>query len=63
MAYKRKTKDEFTLQGNYGYGDGWEDLTTEKTWKGIIQRKKEYRENEPGTPLRIIVRRIKIKTV
>ena len=43
----------YELQGNYGYGDGWECLTTETTKKEILQRKKEYEENEPGTPLRI----------
>lgn len=29
--YIRKTEDEFTLQDHYG--QGWEYLTTESTWK------------------------------
>jgi hypothetical protein len=47
------------LQGNYGYG--WDDLfyfddTPEgrKEQKGIL---KDYRENEPGVPFRIITRK------
>jgi hypothetical protein len=38
----------FVLQGNYGYGDGWEDLTAEETKAEILKRLKEYRENEGG---------------
>lgn len=47
----------WVLQGNYGYGHGWEDLTAEETYKEMRDRRKEYRENEPGTPLRVIRRR------
>lgn len=54
----------YILQGNYGYGHGWEDLTAEeidtrKPWearKAIRQTLKEYRENEGGC-YRIIKRR------
>ena len=56
--YVRKTTDEYTLQGNYGSLYEWEDLTSEETFKEIKQRRKEYTENEPRTPLRIIKRRI-----
>ena len=28
MAYVRKTKDEYIIQGNYGYGQGFEDECT-----------------------------------
>ena len=55
-ARERKTEDEFTLQGNYGAG--WEDLTTEKSRKAILTRKREYEENEGGN-YRTIVRRVK----
>jgi hypothetical protein len=56
---KKPTKYEyiFVLQGNYGYGDGWEDLIAEDTLREIKQRKKEYRENEGGS-YRIINRRV-----
>lgn len=55
-AYQRKTEDEFTLQGNYG--EGWEDLTSEKTRKDILKRKREYEENEGGN-YRTIIRKVK----
>ena len=48
MAYIRKTKDIFELQGNYGYGDGWECLTAEESRREIRERLREYRENEGG---------------
>jgi len=59
MVAKKQTKYEyvFVLQGNYGYGDGWEDLTAEDTLRDAKQRKKEYRENEGGN-YRIINRRV-----
>lgn len=45
------------LQGNYGYGHGWEDLTSEESYHEIRARLKEYRENEGGT-YRLIKRRV-----
>ncbi len=42
------------LQGRYG--QGWEDLTAETTYREIRARLKEYRENEGGS-YRIINRR------
>jgi hypothetical protein len=47
----------WVVQGNYGYGDGWEDLTAEEDKAEAGARLREYRENEPGTPHRIIRRR------
>jgi hypothetical protein len=55
MPYQRKTEDEFILQGYYSYG--WEDLTTEETYKEAKARKREYQDNERGT-YRIIKKRI-----
>ena len=51
------------LQGNYGYGHGWEDLSAEDlhnpgAWRRIRQTRREYRENEGGL-YRIIERREK----
>ena len=37
---------------------GWEDVTEETTYKEARQRLKEYRENEPQTPHRLINRRV-----
>jgi hypothetical protein len=39
---------EYVLQGDYGYGHGWEDLCSEETRKEAQQRRKEYVENERG---------------
>lgn len=43
MAYIRKTKDNYILLSNYGYG--WEEEVIESTYKEIKERLKEYREN------------------
>jgi hypothetical protein len=56
--YTRKTQDIFNLYGYY-YGT-WEILTAETTRHEIRQRYKEYRENEPSTPLKIKKTREKI---
>lgn len=47
----------YVIQGNYGYGDGWEDVTEEDTRAEGLERLREYRENEPGVPHRLIRRR------
>ena len=36
------------LQGNYGYGHGWEDLCASESFKEVRQNLREYRENEGG---------------
>jgi hypothetical protein len=59
----RKTRDVWVVQGNYGYGQGWEDVTAEETRDEIKQRLREYRENEPGTPFRVRRRRERIEAV
>lgn len=48
---------EYVVQGNYGYGHGWEDVTAEETYREARQRLKEYRENSPGAH-RLITRRV-----
>jgi hypothetical protein len=55
----RKTKDIWVVQGNYGYGHGWEDVTAAETWKEAKQNLREYRENE-NAPFRVIRRRERI---
>jgi hypothetical protein len=45
------------LQANYGYGHGWEDVCAEESHKEAQARLKEYRENMPEYPYRIISRR------
>ena len=60
MAYKRKTHDEWTLYIDYGYG--FEEETTEFTYKDIMQRVKEYRENCPQYARKIEKHRVKETT-
>ena len=52
MAYTRKTKDLYDIEGYYP-GSGWECLTCEETRTEARARLKEYRENAPGTAYRI----------
>ena len=59
MAYTRKTRDYWDVEGNYG--QGWEVVTAEETWKQTRERLKEYRENEPGTAFRARKRRERIE--
>jgi hypothetical protein len=55
----RKNKYQYLhiLQGNYGYGHGWEDLCTSESYREVRQNLKEYRENEGGN-YRLIERRV-----
>jgi hypothetical protein len=57
-----KTRMLWVVQGNYGYGHGWEDVTATETWKEAKGYLREYRENERGVPFRTIRRREKIAT-
>lgn len=57
-AYVRKTRDEWTVQVNYGYGHGWEDECTEDTRAEGLARLREYRQNVPQYPSRLRKRRI-----
>lgn len=61
MAYKRKTEDEYEIQGYYS--EGWEMVTTETTWPAAKAQRKTYRENEPGVSFRIVKKRVKIEGV
>jgi hypothetical protein len=57
MAYQRKTRDEWELQGHYG--QGWECLTTEESYSKAREQLRCYRENEGGR-YRIKCRRVPI---
>ena len=46
----------YVLQGNYGYGHGFEDLCSSESWREIRDNLKDYRTNEGGW-YRIIERR------
>lgn len=62
MAYKRKTYDEFELQADYGYGDGFECICTEQTRLDARVQLNAYRENGDFAPMRIVKKRVKIET-
>lgn len=60
MRYVRKTRDRFDVEVNYGYGHGYECVTSETTRGEARARLREYRENEPGFPMRMRKRRERI---
>lgn len=60
MPYVRKTRDEWQLHIDYGYGHGWEHELSEDTFREVWDRKMEYRENCPKYPTKIVCRRVKI---
>ncbi len=60
MPRQRTTRDEWTIQGNYG--GGWEDVSAYKTWRECREDLRLYRENQPEYPHRAIVRSVKIAT-
>jgi len=60
MAYKRKTRDEYEIQG-YINGCGWEVETTEETLKAAKAQAKCYRDNV-NYPIRIVKKRIRIES-
>lgn len=59
MKPKRINKwlKEYVVQGNYGYGHGWEDVAASETYKEAKDDLKAYRENSPGVH-RLITRRV-----
>ena len=59
MAYVRKTVDTWEIQGFYYCS--WELETTETSRKDAKERIKEYRQNMPRIPHRIIKKREKIQ--
>lgn len=60
MARQRKTRDEWHIEVNYGYGHGWEHETTESSWKEAREMLKCYRANV-AYPVRSRKRRVRIE--
>lgn len=60
MAYKRKTRDIFEIRVLYSKEYGYERVCSEDTWAEAQQRLKEYRENEPQYPSKIVRTRERI---
>lgn len=60
MAYKRITKDVYEIQVRYCDEYGYEAVTEEDTYKEAKERLREYRENEPEYPSRIVKKRVRL---
>lgn len=58
--YIRKTRDEYRLLCDYGYGDGWEEVLCEDTYAEAKARKREYEENMPQYPYKIVKKRVRL---
>jgi hypothetical protein len=56
MGKTTEPAEYYVLQGHYGGGTGWEDLTADDSWSGIRQSLRDYRDNATGR-YRIITRR------
>ena len=48
-----KQKYYYAVEGDYGQGDGYEEVTAEVSFLKARDRLREYRENEPGIPFRM----------
>jgi hypothetical protein len=59
MARQRKTRDVWEVMGYYAHG--WECVTAESSSKDARQAARVYRENEPGTPFKIVKKRERIE--
>jgi len=57
VAYVRKTRDVYVIQGYYTPGYGWEDVSEYDNRAEARADLKAYRENEPGYSHRLITRR------
>lgn len=55
MAYVRTTQDTFEM--HIDYGQGWEHELTEYSLKEYRQRRKEYQENCPQYPTKLVRKR------
>ena len=59
--YQRKTRDIFIIEQYTGPTYGWEDVCCEDTLNEAKKRRDEYRENQPGYPVRIRKKRERIQ--
>ena len=59
MAYYRKTRDEYQIHQWYQV-HGWEEVHAEDTRREALARLREYRENQPEVPVRLVKVRVAI---
>ena len=45
------------VQGNYGFGHGWEDVAASEKFREARDDLRSHQTNEPGYPFRMIQRR------
>ena len=57
MKRKNKYVYVWVVQGYYGHGYGWEDLTQSESWREAKADLKAYRENESQYQHRLIQKR------
>ncbi len=60
--YVRKTRDEWEVRGDYGFGHGFERVYTGETRADAEARLREYRENEPSVPFKLVKCRVRIES-
>lgn len=61
MSYTRKTRDEWQVVGNYGYGHGYECVDALNTYTEARASLKVYKENERDVSFKIVKKRVKIE--
>ena len=57
---QRVTLDSYDLEADYGYGHGYEVISSSETMLEVKQTRKEYRENGDYAPMRIVKRRERV---
>jgi len=61
--YIRKTADEYQIRQYTGPQYGWEEVTSEANRAEAKKSLREYRENQPEYPVKIVKVRIKLEVV
>lgn len=59
-ANQKQYAFEWHVEGNYGFGHGWESVSAESSYTEARNRLLEYRENDPGSAYRIKRRRVRV---
>lgn len=59
MPYQRKTRDEYQIWQHWGHG--WEEVCAEDTRGQARERLREYRDNQPEAPVKIVKRRVRLE--
>ena len=57
---QRVTRDSYDLEADYGYGNGYEVISSSDTMRDAKQTRKEYRENGDYAHMRIVKRRERV---